>query len=81
MLRRGYYQTLGKYKGRAQSRSSLTGTLNMKHLQHIRAEYYYHTITVSLTHEGIDKVSHYSGGGRVIESEHAAEPVQTCQQN
>jgi len=30
-----------------------------------------------LTHEGTDKVSSYSGGGRVIESEHGDGLVQT----
>lgn len=81
ILRRGYCQTLGKCQGRAQSRSSLTGALNMKLLQHRETNIIIIQLRSLLTHEGTDKVSSYSGGSRVIESEHGAKLVQTCQQN
>jgi len=82
MLCQGNCQTLGKYQGRTQCRSSLTGTLNMKLLSNTSEP---NIIIIQLqpllTHEGTDKVSSYGGGGRVIESERGAELVQTWQQN
>jgi len=67
MLRRGYCQTRGKYQDRTQSRSSLTGALNMKLLNNMsEPNIIIMQLQPLLTHERTDKVSSYSGGGRVV---------------
>jgi len=64
VLRRGYCETRGKYRDRTQSRSSLTGTVNMKPLNNMSEP---NIIIIELqpllTHEGADKVSSNSRGG------------------